>query len=131
MFKITLTIAAVALVATAGCGGSSKPSYCSDTSNLEKSIKAVPGLVTSRDVSGLQTQATTIQTDAKTLVSDAKSNFPSQTSAIKSSVATLQSAVKALPSSPTAKDLEPIAVAAAAVVTSVKDFTTATSSKCS
>ena len=114
-----------------GCGGSSKPAYCSDRSNLESSIKGLTSLTASSGISGLKTQLQTIQSDATKLVSSAKSDFPSQTSAIKSSVAGLESAVKALPSHPSATQLGPVATAAASVVSSVKSFTDATSSNCS
>jgi hypothetical protein len=124
-------VAAVALVGLAGCGGSSKPAYCSDRSNLESSVKGLTSLDASSGISGLKAQLTTIQSDATKLVSSAKSDFPSQTSAIKSSVAALQSAVKALPSHPTATQLGSVAAAAAGVVSSVKTFTDATSSTCS
>jgi len=124
-------LAVAGLVALAGCGGSSKPTYCSDRSNLESSIKGLTSLNASSGISGLKTQLTTIQSDAAQLVSSAKSDFPSQTSAIKSSVAALQSAVKALPSNPSATQLGPVATAAASVVSSVKSFTDVTSSNCS
>jgi hypothetical protein len=123
-------LAAAALVGLAGCGGSSKPAYCSDRSNLQSSVKGLTSLNPSSGVSGLKTQLQTIQTDATKLVSSAKSDFPSQTSAIKSSVAALESAVKALPSHPSATELGPVATAAASVVSSVKSFTDATSSNC-
>jgi hypothetical protein len=124
-------IAAAGLVALAGCGGSSKPAYCSDRSNLKNSVKGLTSLNASSGVSGLETQVKTIQSDATKLVNSAKSDFPSQTSAIKSSVAALQSAVKALPSNPSTTQLAPVVTAAASVVSSVKSFTDATSSKCS
>lgn len=123
--------AAACLVGLAGCGGSSKPAYCSDRSNLESSIKGLTSLNESSGVSGLKTQLTTIQSNAAKLVSSAKSDFPSQTSAIKSSVAALQSAVKALPSQPSAAQLGTVAADAATVVESVKSFMDATSSNCS
>jgi hypothetical protein len=123
-------LAAAGLVGLAGCGGSSKPAYCSDRSNLESSIKGLTSLNASSGISGLKTQLTTIQSDAAKLVSSAKGDFPSQTSAIKSSVAALQSAVKALPSHPSATQLGPVATAAASVVSSVKSFMDATSSNC-
>ena len=124
-------LAAAGLVALAGCGGSSKPAYCSDRSNLESSVKGLTNLNTSSGLSGLEAQVKTIQSDATKVVDSAKSDFPSQTSAIKSSVAALQSAVKALPSQPSASQLAPVATAAASVVSSVKSFTDATSSSCS
>ena len=124
-------LAAAGLVALAGCGGSSKPAYCSDRSNLESSVKGLTSLNTSSGLSGLEAQVKTIQSDATKVVDSAKSDFPSQTSAVKSSVAALQSAVKALPSQPSASQLAPVATAAASVVSSVKSFTDATSSSCS
>jgi len=123
-------LAAAGLVALAGCGGSSKPAYCSDRSNLESSVKGLTNLNTSSGLSGLEAQVKTIQSDATKVVDSAKSDFPSQTSAIKSSVDALESAVKALPSNPSATQLGPVATAAASVVSSVKSFTDATSSKC-
>lgn len=124
-------LAAAGLVGLAGCGGSSKPAYCSDRSNLESSVKGLTSLNASSGISGLKTQLTTIQSDATKLVSSAKSDFPSQTNAIKSSVAALQSAVKALPPQPSATQLGAVATAAAGVVSSVKSFMDATSSNCS
>jgi Protein of unknown function (DUF1269) len=123
--------AAVALIALAGCGSSSKPAYCSDRTNLENSIKNLPKVTSSSGISGLKTQITTIQSDATSLVNSAKSDFPTQTSAVKSSVDTLASAVKALPSSPSAAQIAPIAADSAAVVNSVNSFVDASKSKCS
>ena len=123
-------VAAVALVAAAGCG-SSKPSYCSDRTNLENSVKGLTSLSTSSGISGLKSQLTTIQSDATTTVNAAKGDFPSETSAIKSSVDTLSSAVKALPSSPSTSQIAAIAADSASVVSSVNSFTSATKSKCS
>ena len=123
-------VAAVALLAAAGCGGSSKPSYCSDRSNLESSVKGLTSAATSGDVSALKSQVTTIKSDATSLVNSAKSDFPTQTSAIKSSVDTLSGAVSALPSSPSRAQIAAIATDAAGVVSSVKSFSNATSSKC-
>ena len=64
------------------------------------------------------------------VVSSAKSDFPTQTSAIKSSVDMLSGAVSALPSSPSAAQVATVGSAAANVVSSVKSFSDATSSKC-
>jgi hypothetical protein len=122
---------AIALVAVAGCGGSSKPAYCSDRTNLENSVKGLTSAASSGDISGLKSQVTKIQSDATALVSSAKSDFPSQTSAVKSSVDALQSAVTALPASPTTAQTAAIAKSAAAVVSSVKSFSDASKSKCS
>ena len=82
-------VVSLAVIAVAGCG-SSKPSYCSDRTNLQNSVKGLTSLSLSSGVSGLESQLKKIQTDATTVVSSAKSDFPSQTSAIKSSVDALK-----------------------------------------
>jgi hypothetical protein len=123
-------VAAVVLIALAGCG-SSKPAYCSDRTNLENSVKNLPSSVSASGISSLKSQVTTIKSQATTLVSSAKSDFPTQTSAVKSSVDALSSAVKALPSSPSATQLAAIGLDASNVVSSVKSFTDASKSKCS
>lgn len=117
---------AASVVALAGCG-SSKPAYCGARTNLENSVKGL----TSSGVSGLKTQVTTIQSDATTLVSSAKSDFPTETSAITSSVDALKTAVAGLSSSPSAAQIATVTKDAASVVSSVKSFTDASSSKCS
>ena len=123
-------VTVVGLLALAGCG-SSKPAYCTSRSNLENSIKGLTSLNVNSGLSGLQAQLQKIDTDAKALVNSAKSDFPSQTSAITSSIDSLTTAVKAIPSSPSAAQVAGIASDAATVVSSVKSFTDATSSKCS
>ena len=125
------TVAAGALIALAGCGGSSKPAYCSDRTNLETSIKSLPSVTSSSGVSGLKSQINTIVSDANSVVSSAKSDFPSQTSAVKTSVAALQTAVKAVPASPSASQIAVIGLDAKNVVTSVQSFTNASKSACS
>jgi hypothetical protein len=120
----------LALVALGACG-SSKPAYCSARTNLENSIKGLTSLNASSGISGLQAQFKKIQTDANTLLSQAKSDFPSQTSAIKSSVDALGSAVKSLPANPSASQIATLAGSASSVVSSVKGFVDASSSKCS
>lgn len=124
-------LAVVVAIAVAGCGGNSKPAYCSDRSNLENSVKGLTSVSLSSGVSGLRSQLTKIQSDAKTLVDSAKSDFPDQTSAIRSSVDTFSSAVRALPASPSAQQIATVGTDAASVVSSVGDFTSASSSKCS
>jgi hypothetical protein len=79
----------------------------------------------------LKSQVNTIQSDATALVSSAKSDFPDQTSAITSSVGALKSAVAALPANPSAAQIATITTDAARVVSSVKSFMDASSSKCS
>jgi hypothetical protein len=129
--RVPLAFATTAtVVALAGCG-SSKPAYCTDRTNLSNSVKGLTSLTVSSGISGLKSQVTTIQGDATTLVNSAKSDFPSQTSAITSSVDALKSAVAALSSSPSAAQIATVTKDAASVVSSVKTFTDASSSKCS
>jgi hypothetical protein len=128
---IAACLAALGLVAVSGCGGSSKPSYCTNRANLQSSIKGLGDLNVSSGLSGLQAQVTKIQSDANALVSSAKSDFPDETSAIKSSVNALTTTVKAFPSSPSAGDIATLGTQAAAAVTAVENFYNSTSSKCS
>jgi hypothetical protein len=123
-------LTAVVVIALAGCG-SSKPAYCTDRTNLENSIKGLTSLSVSSGLSGLKAQLTKIQSDATTLVNSAKSDFPTETSAVKSSIDSLSGAVKGLTSSPSAVQIAAIAADASNVVSSVKSFTDASSSKCS
>ena len=124
-------IAAFTLVAASGCGGSSKPAYCSDVSNLQDSVNGLQGAVSSGGVSGLQSQLKTVQSDTKSVVNSAKSDFPSQTSAIKSSVDTLSSDVNTLPANPTPSQIATVAADTTTLANSVKSFSDATNSKCS
>jgi hypothetical protein len=119
------TVAMAAVVALAGCG-SSKPDYCTDRANLQNSVKGL----TSASISDLKSHLTQIQSDATALVQSAKSDFPSQTSAISSSVSALKNSVTALPSDPSKTQIATVTKDAAAVVSSVKSFTDATSSQC-
>ncbi len=123
-------IVVVLCIAVAGCGGSSKPGYCTDRSNLQSSVKGLTDLNLSSGVSGLETQLNKIKTNATNLVKSAKSDFPDDTAAIKSSLDTLTNTVKSLPSNPSASNIATVAVQTSAFVTSVKTFIDATGSKC-
>lgn len=126
-----MTVAAVAVaIAATGCGSSSKPSYCGKLSDLQSSVKDLPSATTSGGVSGLRSQLATVESDARAVVDAARSDFPSETAALSGSVAQLNVSVKALPSNPSASQLAGVAANASAVVTSVKGFASATSSKC-
>jgi hypothetical protein len=111
----------------AGCGSSSKPAYCKNRSELEKSVSS---LSVTGGVSSLKTQAQTIAGQVKSLGSSAKSDFPTQTTAVDNAVSTLEKQVKALPSSPSAGQLASVAVAVKNTVSSVSAFVSATKSKC-
>jgi hypothetical protein len=132
----TLALAAGA-VALTGCSSSSStsssgpPAYCAARTNLENSIKGLTSLNASSGVSGLKSQVTAIANNASKLVDQAKGDFPSQTSAITTSVNTLKSSVAGLSSSPSAAQIATITKDAGSVVSSVANFMTASSSKCS
>ena len=121
--------AATAIAVLAGCS-SGKPAYCTDRTNLQNSVKGLTNLSGS-GISGLKSQIGQIQSDATALVNSAKSDFPDETSAITSSVGALKNSVAALPSSPSAAQVASVTKDASSVVSSVKSFTDASSSKCS
>src|SRR6185436_12915596 len=127
---VALALAAGASVALAACGGSDKPDYCADRSQLESSIKDLTNFSPSNGVSGLQSQLSTIQSDANQLVASARGDFPSETSAIRSSVDALENDVRALPSSPSASQIASLAANATSVVSAVSGFVDATKSAC-
>ena len=133
----TLALAA-GTVALTGCSSSSSsstssgpPAYCAARTNLENSIKGLTSLNASSGVSGLKSQVTAIANNASKLVDQAKGDFPSQTSAITTSVNALKSSVAGLSSSPSAAQIATITKDAGSVVSSVANFMTASSSKCS
>jgi hypothetical protein len=124
-------VVAIAVIALAGCGSSSKPAYCSDRTNLTNSVKGLTSVNISSGISGLQSQLTKIQSDANQLVSSAKSDFPSQTTAIRNSIDQLITSVNAVQSNPSASQIATVGKNASQFVTSVQDFDNATKSKCS
>jgi hypothetical protein len=128
---ITLLFAIVTLAALGACGGSSQPAYCGDRTNLQNSVKGLPGAITSGGLSSLKSQLTTIQSQATSLVNSAKKDFPSETSAITSAMNALKGSVQALPSSPSVTELASVATDASTLLTSVNNFVNATKSKCS
>jgi hypothetical protein len=127
---ILLVLAIAALVAV-GCGGSDKPAYCSNVSDLKQSVDDLKGVKIERGaLSTLRTDLQKVQSNANAVVSSAKQDFPSQTSPLKSSVSSLSTAVKQLPASPTAQQLVPLVLMVRSVVTAAKGLGSATSSAC-
>jgi hypothetical protein len=125
----TMVLLAATLMALTGCG---KPQYCSDRSDLEKSVRDLGNInvLQSGGVSQLKSQLQTVQTDAQKVASSAKSDFPSESSALQSSVSRLKGAVQSLPPSPSRQELAPVAADATAVVMASRNFKNATDSKC-
>jgi hypothetical protein len=122
-----------AAVVLGACGGSSKPGYCSDRSNLEQSVKDIGNvkLTESGGLKDLQSRLQTVEANANKVVSSAKGDFPSETSAIDASVDNLKTSIQQLGSSPATAQVAAVATNAKAVVNSVQGFVKATDSKCS
>lgn len=129
--SIAATLLVCAPVALGACGGGSgKPGYCADRSQLESSIEDLANFSPSQGLSGLQSQLRTIQSDANALVASARSDFPSETSAIKTSLDKLSTDVRGLSSSPSATQIAALAGDASSVVSAVRGFADATKSAC-
>ena len=134
MRPIASLLAAVAVVAVlAGCGGSSKPSYCDKTADLKKSVQDLNAVnVIQGGTNALTSALSSVQSNANAVVSSAKGDFPNESAAITSSIDALKKSAQSLASSPT----QPAVIAQvpgqiSAVVKSIQDFSSATSSKCS
>ena len=125
------TIAVVAVLCA--CGGSSKPSYCKQTANLKQSVSDLGSVnILQGGTSALTSALSKVQSDASAVVNSAKSDFPNESSAITSSIDALKKSAQSLASSPT----QPAVIAQvpgqiSAVVKSIQNFSSATSSKCS
>ena len=111
-------------------GTGAKPAYCADRASLQDAMKGLTSLNASSSVSALKSQVNAISSAATALVNSAKSDFPNETSAIKSSVDALKTEVQNLSSNPSAAQIAKITTEAAAVLSSVTSFMTATSGKC-
>jgi hypothetical protein len=131
MVLIPVVALAVAALAAAGCGSSSKPAYCSNVTDLENSVNSLKSVSLGSDtVSTLKTDLQKVQTNANAVVSSAKQDFPSQTSALQSSVSALLNSINALPPSPTPQQLLPLAPQVASAVSAADGLKSATSSAC-
>ncbi len=129
MLTVPVALAAVALVA-AGCGGSSKPAYCSDVSDLQQSVTDLKSVVRLNGGDDIALELQTVQTNANAVVSSAKADFPSQTSALQSSVSSLATTIQKLPSSLTPGQLATLVPKIDSTVTAAQDLQSATSSAC-
>lgn len=78
-----------------GCGGTSKPAYCAQVTNLENSVKALGKVELSpSSLSELTTGIGNVSKSAKELGSALKSEFSTQAGAIRSSVSALENTAK-------------------------------------
>jgi predicted PurR-regulated permease PerM len=127
-----VVVVVVAGVALAACGGSSKPSYCSQVNNLKTSVTDLGKVNPIKNgTSALTSALQKVQSNAKSVVDSAKSDFPSQTSAINDSVSALETTAKQLVSNPAQPSLiAQLPGQVSALTTSIKTFISDTSSKC-
>ena len=126
-------VAAVAVAAVlSACGGSSKPSYCEQMANLKKSVQDVGSVnIVQGGTNALTSALSSVQSNASAVVNSAKSDFPDQTAAISNSIDALKKSAQSLSTTPG----QPALIAQvpgqiSAVVKSIQDFSSATSSKC-
>lgn len=125
------TVLAVIVFAVTGCGGSSKPAYCSNVSDLQGSVDELSSVqLESGALSTVQADLEKVQTNANAVVSSAKQDFPSETSALKSSVSSLAATVNQLPPTPSPQQLVALTAGIAGAVTAAKELSSATESAC-
>jgi hypothetical protein len=122
-----------ATVALAGCGGSSKPAFCSSVNDLKTSVQDLKNVnVIKSGTSGVSSALQKVEGSAKAAVSSAQSDFPTQTQAVSGALTTLETTVGELKNSPT----QPSLIAAlpgqvSALVNSIETLVSDAKSKCS
>jgi predicted PurR-regulated permease PerM len=127
---LAVAVVIAVAVALAGCG-SSKPSYCSKLTTLKQSVKDLPSTdVIGNGVNALKANINKVADNANAVVSAAKSDFPNESKAISSSVDSLKTSVSQLQNGASASVLAQTAGNVSALATSVKNFSSASSSKC-
>jgi hypothetical protein len=83
----------------AGCGGSSKPAYCSDLTNFKNAVAQIK--TTTSSPSALVSQLKTVASTGQAAISAVKTNLAPETTAVKNSLAALENSAKQLTSSST------------------------------
>ncbi len=132
--KLTFTVAVAMIVAgavvLAGCG-SSKPSYCSSLTTLKQSVKDLPTTdVIKNGTNALKANVDKVVSNAHAVVNAAKKDFPTETGAITTAIDSLQTTVNQLEKGASPTVVVQAATNVAALATSVKNFSSAASSKC-
>jgi len=113
-----------------GCGGSSKPSYCSTVSDLKQSVSDLGNIkVIQNGTSSVTSAVDKVKSSADVAVNAAKKDFPTETSALSSSIDTLANSVKKLANGDRSV-ITSLPTQISAVTNSVSSFSNATSSKC-
>jgi hypothetical protein len=116
-------------VLLAGCGGSSKPAYCSDVTNFEDAVTQLKNV---SSPSALVSQTKKVVSSGQTAIKAVKTSFAPEADALKNSLTTLANSVKELSSSGTrASALQRIPAEKTAVVTAADNFANAAKPKCS
>jgi hypothetical protein len=127
---MSAAFAALALSAS-GCGGSSKPDYCSKVSDLQGSVDELSNVKPeSGALETVQVDFKEIETDAEEVVSSAKSGFPSETSALKSAISGLSAGIGQLAATPTAQELVALTSQIEGTERAAKELASATQSAC-
>jgi len=125
--KLLALLTAASLTAVAlltGCGSSSKPAYCTQVTNFEKSVQELEKVEFSpTNVSGISTAMQKVGTSAKEMVSAVKTEFAPQISAAKSSLASLEETLKQVASAPSASTLSHAVTVVPTEVESLKKAT--------
>jgi hypothetical protein len=120
--------AAIAVSVSVSACGSSKPKYCSDVTDLQKSLGDFD---VSGGLSSVKTQLQGIKSDTDQLISSAKSDFPQQTSAVRTALNRLSTTGQAAVAAPTPANLRAAGADARSLVNAVDTFSSDTKSKCS
>jgi protein-disulfide isomerase-like protein with CxxC motif len=127
---VAVAVIVAGAVLLAGCG-SSKPSYCSSLTSLEQSVKAIPATdLVKNGTSALKTNVDKVVSNAHAVVNAAKKDFPTETGAIKTAIDSLQTTVNQLEKGASPTLVVQTAGNVASLATSVKNFSSAASSKC-
>lgn len=127
---MSVALAVLALFAS-GCGGGSKPDYCSNVSDLQGSVDELGSLKPeSGALETVRSDLKEIETNAEEVVSSANSDFPSETSALKSAISGLSAGIDQLPATPTAQELVALTPQIKGTVTAATELSSATQSAC-
>jgi outer membrane murein-binding lipoprotein Lpp len=127
---IPAALLAIALL-VGGCGGSSKPDYCSNVSDLQGSVDELSSVkLESGALETVKADLEKIQSNANAVVSSAKQDFPNETSTLKSSVSKLSATVNQLPPTPTPQQLVGLGAEIQSTVTAAQELSSATESAC-
>jgi len=133
--KLTVTALLAGLVLSGASltstGCSSKPAFCSDRDQLEKSVNGLTEIDYGSDPqAALQDQLKQIEADASTTFQAAEQDFPTESRDVEKAVEGLGKSVESLPSSPDNKELLGVLRKIADVAAAFSRFREATKSAC-